>query len=259
MPSVGVDVRLRMIVPHESPPWVPSAALLLNLQADALSLNDNDPVSLWSDISGLGHDFSQTGTARPTFLANYNGYPAVYFPSGPPNYDSIWMDGGVGGYVDNLPSFSIFHIALCTDNNGDIVIAKQLGFANSSKGWQASFFGAPPTSAMIGIAESYPSDYLQVSNDVIAMSVVCSEILSNSNGHVFVNGDNTNESTVSAGTVSTFSNNTHILLGGNVDSLLGSTMEGWIRAVMIYAPAPNANDRMSITTWLAAKYGIILP
>ena len=45
-------------------------------------LNDGDPVSMWPDFSGLGHNATQTGTARPTFKTNIiNGKPVVRFTS----------------------------------------------------------------------------------------------------------------------------------------------------------------------------------
>lgn len=234
---------------------------LLDLQVDTLALNNSDPVSTWADQSGQGHDFTQTGTARPTYLANYNGYPAVYFPSGPPNYDAIYMDGGTGEYADNLLSFAVFHIAEVTDENGDIVIAKQAPFVDTNaRGWQASFFGAFPTAAMIIEVDTILVDSYQIASDINQMSVVCSEMLSRSEGHTYINGQIVNESNPKVGTVITFSNNSHIYLAANDDAISsGATSEGWIRTVMLYSPIPNATNRAALETRLGARYGLVVP
>ena len=47
-------------------------------KADSLSLNDNDPVSSWTDSSGNGRTLTGTLTQRPLYKTNlYNGLPAV--------------------------------------------------------------------------------------------------------------------------------------------------------------------------------------
>lgn len=57
------------------------ADLVLWLEADLLSLNDNDAVGTWGDSSGTGHDVTQgTATKKPTFKTNIvNGLPVVRF------------------------------------------------------------------------------------------------------------------------------------------------------------------------------------
>jgi len=50
------------------------------LKADSLALNDNDPISTWSDSSGSSNDATASGAVRPTFkTAQVNGLPAVQF------------------------------------------------------------------------------------------------------------------------------------------------------------------------------------
>lgn len=58
-----------------------SSNLKLWLDASSLSLNNNDPVNLWSDISGNAYNASQSTSSRqPTFLTNQiNGLPTVKF------------------------------------------------------------------------------------------------------------------------------------------------------------------------------------
>jgi len=59
---------------------LPSTGMLLWLKADALSLNNNDPVSTWTDVSGNGRDAVSIGGAAPVFTTNvFNGKPVVRF------------------------------------------------------------------------------------------------------------------------------------------------------------------------------------
>jgi len=57
------------------------SGLALWLKADALSLNNNDPVASWTDSSGLANDATQaTGSKQPLYKTNIvNGKPVVRF------------------------------------------------------------------------------------------------------------------------------------------------------------------------------------
>ncbi|HYX08298.1 MAG TPA: hypothetical protein VE912_16320, partial [Bacteroidales bacterium] len=54
---------------------------ILWLDANSLTLNNNDPVPLWTDRSGNGTDASQgTAVNQPLFNTNVlNGFPIIYF------------------------------------------------------------------------------------------------------------------------------------------------------------------------------------
>jgi len=57
-----------------------TTGLKIWLKADALSLNNNDPVDSWTDSSGNGYNFTSSGSARPTYATNViNGKPSVVF------------------------------------------------------------------------------------------------------------------------------------------------------------------------------------
>jgi hypothetical protein len=57
------------------------AGLQLWCKADALVLNNDDPVTTWTDSSGAGHDLSQSSAgAKPTYKTNIvNGKPVIRF------------------------------------------------------------------------------------------------------------------------------------------------------------------------------------
>ena len=55
--------------------------LVMWLDASSLSLSNNDPVSVWGDVSGNANDATQpTATNQPLFKTNQiNGKPAIIF------------------------------------------------------------------------------------------------------------------------------------------------------------------------------------
>src|SRR5262245_37132262 len=57
------------------------SGLVVWLRADALGLNDGDPVGTWTDGSGNGRDLTQaTAAKKPTYKTNIvNGKPVVRF------------------------------------------------------------------------------------------------------------------------------------------------------------------------------------
>lgn len=69
------DSRIEVIDPKAN------TQLGLWLKADALSLNNNDPVVTWEDQTTNARNFSQgTASARPTFVSNQiNGKPVIRF------------------------------------------------------------------------------------------------------------------------------------------------------------------------------------
>lgn len=62
--------------------WQPDqvSGLLLWLKADSLTLNDDDPISTWTDSSSNGNNATGVTTARPLYKVNVlNGKPVVRF------------------------------------------------------------------------------------------------------------------------------------------------------------------------------------
>jgi len=75
--------------------FVPSdvAGLELWLEADTLTLNNNDPVATWTDQSGNENDATASGVARPTYKTNtINGLPSLEF-NGTSNFLNIGASG----------------------------------------------------------------------------------------------------------------------------------------------------------------------
>jgi hypothetical protein len=85
------------------------SGLALWLKADALSLNDADPVSTWTDSSGNGRNFTQTGTARPTYKTT-----AGLFPTNKPVVRFDGVDDYLASAAIDLSSASAVTLILVT-------------------------------------------------------------------------------------------------------------------------------------------------
>jgi len=123
---------------------LPKNGMVLWLKAGSLNLNDGDAVSLWSDLSGHGHDFTQsTVSQQPDFVASdsdYNNQPLVHFDGDDalntafsstlnPNNMTVFVvatvdadDGNYHGIIDNY-----------TSNTGWLLYARMTG---SNNYWQ---------------------------------------------------------------------------------------------------------------------------
>jgi hypothetical protein len=99
------------VVPGSSTPSS-LPGLQLWFKADALSLNDGDPVGTWADSSGHGWDATEA-TNRPTFKTNIlNGKPIVRFDG---VNDTLKIASGANSIFQNVGSGTI--IAVCADTN----------------------------------------------------------------------------------------------------------------------------------------------
>lgn len=75
------------------------AGLVAWYKADSLSLNDNDPVGQWNDVSSNGnHLIQSSGAKKPTFKASVqNGLPTVRFVESQKSYMEKGSPVGFGG------------------------------------------------------------------------------------------------------------------------------------------------------------------
>lgn len=258
----GVPTFLNVTFEGDNPtpvlPQVASATLLLDLEADTLALADGDPVSLWADQSGNGHDFTQTGDARPT-KQTIDGYPAV----APDGVDD-WMSSE--NFADNLESFAIFVVAKYIGRNNPLIGKQNIDVDWLYNGWQmyvdGSFFiRQNPT------AEDYReqgwTNILPSSGD---KHIFVAEKLSNSEINLYTDGVLSNGTISSVGDpITSFSSsvNVNLFVEGGIN---GPDDSGYsnepLFVTMLYQITDLDNwptDRAAITAWLAARYGITLP
>lgn len=243
----GISTPIRVVagsIPTPTPtlPDVASATLILDLQIDVLVLSDNDPVGTWADASGQGHDFTQTGAARPIYHANDNGYPSIETSFVPPR----WMLGS--NFGGELTSWLI--LSVCKAEFLGTILSK------------VPLAGWPGWMLTNGNASDYDpngSNSLVINCSLIdpnLFNVISGERISDSEMHFYLNGSEAGNDD--------WSNSPSAPAD---DPLTPVTLCSWqntnqtvarVRSVMMYVPAPNASDRAAIEGWLAARYGITL-
>lgn len=272
MSGTITDVRLRMIVPPPALalPQVFSASLLLNLQADALTLNDGDPIGTWADASGNGHDFTATGTARPTYHTDANG--GYVLPDG---IDDAMTGGEFADSLDTLVIFSIVnyegHWPSVPGNNQPVrplitkVTVDDINFYYD--GWITQYAGT------LFAQQAVYSDYdVAIAQDLLATItndyfVFTQEYLGGFVMNNYQNNDVLNlysPSSHGPNPLPSYTTTEPVRLffeGGT-----GAPSDGYgalpVKAIMLYHVTDLVNwptDRAAIISWLAAKYGITLP
>jgi hypothetical protein len=226
-------------------PDVASATRLLDVQADTLSLADGDPVATWTDASGNGYDFTQSGDARPTKQSD-GGLPAIQFMSGQ------WLLGA--DFADSLESFAVF--VVCKGAAGPNVITK-VNDPATDVGW-GMLSGGRALQAQYDVFDAQILNSL-ILPDETAYYVFTGEIVSAlaAESNIYVNGDSSGQTNGSYGSVSAYSNTEPVRIcaaGIDLPSDIHSTLA--LRAILLYAPAPNASDRAAIEGYLMSKWGI---
>lgn len=232
-------------------------AALLDLQADTLSIG---AVSTWSDQTPSGtHHFTQSGDARPTCVAAYNGHKAIFFNA--PNNEPQWMLGS--SFADNLNSWSMLSlVGVDPNSNNDIVIAKIKTLANGffDKGWvmfdiQPRLIqrGSDPDQIISGATGPQPG-YDGVEH------LFTAEIISKTEVHNYYNGSNAGELIGNSGVVTDYSNDLPVTIGVDypTEDYAVSYIYGYISAIMLLTPAPSAANRAALEARLAARYGVTL-
>jgi hypothetical protein len=238
-----------------------SPTLLLDLQADALVLSDGDPVSTWADASGNGHNFTQTGSARPTYHAGA-GYPYLEF-------DGIddWMLGS--DFADNQASMTIFIVTSALTDNGPIVTKLDVNADWLYSGWavQHAFFNDPVRGATLQVfdcaAMGNPLSGTFADGfafDTSSKSVLTFEHLAMLDDHYYANGVlRADEEPDVTGTQYATTEVVRLGVEGGVNGVDDSGYHAMrLYAVVIYAPALDATARAAKEVELAIRYGITL-
>lgn len=233
-------------------PQVASATLLLNLQANTLELSDGDPVSLWADQSGNGHDFTQTGDACPSYDS---AVPSV-------DGDGIddWMEGGTGEWCDDLDSFALFIVDVRQlDSLQKTVLAKINNFGTGS-----GFFMSGNNDPVLLLQDDGGNNYVflecGLDREIGEKGIITFQVNGRSAEQIkfFYNNAEQTPSDSSAGTLLSYASPDHVLMGRETNADDNGYMSEYISALLFYTPAPNATDRAAIIAWLAGQYGITL-
>lgn len=88
--------------------------LELWLKADSLSANDSDLIDTWTDLSGQGHDATQTGSNRATYIENQiNNRPVIRFDGTDDYYDDNHS-------YNSRTVFIVFRTSSATQDTSDL-------------------------------------------------------------------------------------------------------------------------------------------
>ena len=241
-------------------PQVASAILLCGLDAltDIVLLADNDPISTFADTYGEGHNFTQTGDARPT-KKTVDGYPAAYF--GGYLAPAIQYMQTIA-FANALAQFAVFVVAKFDgDVNDDSALLTKINNIFTDSGWEVDISDAANTTIGLFLRDDN-SDTFAVDNAAYTGDFIvgCIEWLGDNVGHAYVNGNNDNEQ-ITGGLSGSFSNNEPVRLGGNGENIAnGDGFSGWDRTTFVYEitdPDNWAVDRSRLVAWSAFRYGIL--
>lgn len=216
-------------------------------------LIDNDPVGTWSDLSGNGHDVSNTGTARPTYKTGIqNGLPVVRFDG----TDDLLNTSGFG-YDGSNTEITILFVGTRRASivGGGSIITLSGGDTFPWQGWgQGAFFWEHQDNGYkLNIrradAERAKMDTLTTQDTFNLLTA-----LVNDNYHrIYLNGVLDGQSIVSPGAF----NSGWFWIGATPNGGSGHFFKQWdIAEVIVYDSALSAADRIKVETYLANKYSV---
>jgi len=230
-------------------PFDPSSisGLQLWLKADALALADNDPVTTWTDSSGLGHDYTQgTAANKPTYkTAILNGEPVIRLD-------------GTNDYLDGPASSTLISASARTV----FVVGKTAVFsvANPSNAPGAPCFLLDVDTYHGRSTDSLPSNQFHASHYDGAHKLVSVATDTSfhywterhESGTLYLSQDGGAEASIAAGNVQVLTALTRI--GTNSGSTL--FLNGDIAEILVYNVALSAGDRTSVQGYIESKYAL---
>lgn len=219
--------------------------LKLWLKADALALSDGDPVSSWTDSSGLANHATQaSGTLQPLFkTAIVNGKPVIRF------------DGSNDGMACGTPlrhnTHTVFVVPILrASQTGRVFISEYTGgqcyFAvgiSDSTANRGKYYTAPSDNTL----EPAGADFAQDTAYVLSFAQDATPTKSYWRDGTFV-GSQTGTSTSD---VSTYSG---IGFLNNVSPQ--QYFHGDLAEIIVYSGTLSPTDRKSVEQWLGTKYAV---
>lgn len=223
------------------------SGLVAWFKADALSLNDGDAISSWTDSSGNGNTATQaTGSAQPTFKNGiFNGKPVARF------------DGGDGLTVANESNFdietpSVFIVATRSSGTGRIMSKSTTSFSDGRRRKLEFLFTSATNFRVASGADATTLDTTVISTSVPAIYTFRSS--SDTVHNINYNGTSTDSTTTLSESSSNF-NNASLLIG----SAFGAGTEGLtgdIAEIIIFNRYLSIDEALGVQNYLSNKYQI---
>jgi len=217
------------------------SGLIVWLDASQISgLNNNDPVTTWTDLSGNGNNATQaTGSQKPTYkTSELNGRPVVLF------------DG-----VDDKLATAAFSSALAQPASIYTVVSWTVTGAT----FQDPIDGIASGQRMVIAFEVATQKFIMFAGSAVTFGGVASAgasfhllnaIYNGASSSGFINGVNQPGLSSNPGTEGI----TGVLLGDA--PLGGQAFSGRIAEVLVYSGAHSATQRQSIESYLNSKWAI---
>jgi hypothetical protein len=234
--------------------------LLFWLNADSLSLSDNDNVNVWNDLSGNNYDFSQTQSSeQPVFnTSSINGHSAIEFDGS----DMSLIDEDGGSYFNGLGGLSFFAV-IQSDNTdtdagffdtedpdgGDDLFALRYDDSGAN--------GGENDVLKIGIHTDNGEVQIESSANIqtISPQLVSAQWLGGESLKLFVDGG-VDVLSDDGGAVSGITTNSTKLIVGKGPKDAGGSWDGKIAEVFLFAEALNSASRNVLENYISQKYSI---
>ncbi len=231
---------------------IPLTNLALWLKADALSLNNNDAVTTWTDSSTNGRNATQTGdaTLKPTYKTNQiNSKPALYFDGGDYLTHSV--------IASDPTALTIFVVAQRPDSGIAAVLWGHR--SESTRLIQVTHNGSADARLQLrSSGNSLKAAVVTPAPTTTAWHVLSAQFNKAGKLHqTWFNGGSVGQDTTDFG-AETFTATRETI--GAVDTSGSPTyanfLTGYIAELIIYSAALNNTDANTVGAYLGTKYGI---
>jgi hypothetical protein len=221
-------------------------------KADSLSLTDGDPISTWSDSSGNGNDWTQSGSARPTYKASiYNSLATVRFDA-----SDDQMTNSMGFTEDDHTLIAVYYR---NNTSGDHALISKYEPDGNQRG--VLFYGGRSGSSEAGYANSTngstPVSSVRSTAGAGGTTLVVMAWRKDGSNVQFTS-DTGDQSTKS--TNSTIHNSTATARLGATDNISASTQSAWFDGDMCelcyYDTALSQDDTQAVLDGLVSKWGV---
>lgn len=221
------------------------------LEADALSLSNNDPISSWTDISGNARHGTNTGTNRPLYRTNQiNGLPAVEFLE----VSDTWLD------LPNFASgFTVAEIFIVIKINADppTIVSEsiyQTGLWSLGSDATDNSTHYPFTDGVI--YDDFGSTIRKVVGNPtpsLAAWRLYNVRSAANDWEALLDG-----TSLFSTTTNTVGFNTSPKLGKDVGGVNTYYLDGFVALVAMYSRALNSSERTALKSCIASKYALTI-
>jgi hypothetical protein len=222
-----------------SPLDIPGLQLWLDA-SQIVGLNDGDPVTTWSDLSGNGYDATQaTASKKPLYKTNIkNGRPCVL---------SDGVDDALYSSVVSTHPFTIYAVVYAAANVGADHSFLTDGDSGGARRNVCTFGdGSVPNAAKMSIYNGAGPIYS--ANALTATWCVVAWVQNGASTKVYVNG--TEEISGNSGTDSI--NGLTLMNRYTLDV----SLDGYVGEFALYQGAHGTSDRQAIQNYLSSRWGI---